>query len=171
MADKKQVPQDEMEHKMDEAVEASIDEARENAKEAKTQTDIEGPGEIYDFADIHFHCNQCGNDNKVAEALRGISFTVPAAENAEVKLECTKCGNEMKLYFVKSSKEVADRRRAEIAAEEEANKKQDDGISQENKEDESGQGTSDDTERTTEANKKTAESPVVADAVGQDVEA
>jgi rubredoxin len=136
----------------------------------------EGPGKIFDFADVHFYCNQCGTDNKVADALRGISFTVPAAEHADVKMECTNCGNLMKLYFVESSEEAKAKRKAEIEEMEKAdqaanNEIVNDGTSQENKEDESGQGSSDDSERTVEANKETAGDPVDADAVRQSVEA
>lgn len=140
--------------------------------EGQVQPEDEGPGKIFDFADVHFYCDKCKNDTKIAEGLRGISFTVGAAERTEVKFECSKCGNVMKMYFLESNEEVKEMRRAQLAEQEEAYKaEQENGTNQEDKEVESGQGSVDSAERPTETDEEGAGSPVSADAVGQDVEA
>lgn len=129
-----------------------------------------GPGVLFDFADVYFSCSVCGNDVKVAEALRGISFTVPAGEKTDVRMECTKCGSVLKLYFKEADEEAKEKRKAEIAEQEEQMKKEN-GTSQENSEEKPGQGASDDSERSAETDEQTAGDTASVDAAGQSVEA
>ena len=126
------------------------------------------PGKLFDFADVHFKCSHCGNDQVVAEALRGISFTVPAAEKAEVLLKCEKCGTSLKLYFTESSEEAKAMRKAEIAEQEKAMQN---GNDQENTEVEAGSGDTNDAERVAEPNEAGDGNPETADAPGQAVDA
>jgi len=146
----------------------------EEVKEQEPQTNVdEGPGKIFDFGDVYFYCSQCGNDSLVAEAMRGISYTVPAAERAEVKMECTNCGNIIKLYFKESSEEVKELRKAEIAAQQAAAEKENepnDGTSQEDKQEGSTQGDTSDSERIVETNEKTDGDSVSPDESGSELE-
>lgn len=133
----------------------------------------EGPGKVFDFGDIYFYCGACKADVKIAEALRGISYTVPAAEKAEVKMECTECGNMIKLYFKESSPEAAEARKLELEEREKAYKEAQasDGTSQENKQGEPTSGDVDDSERAVEANEEATVNPVGTDEAGPTVEA
>lgn len=133
----------------------------------------EGPGKVFDFGDIYFYCGACKADVKIAEALRGISYTVPAAEKAEVKMECTECGNMIKLYFKESSPEAAEARKLELEEREKAYKEAQasDGTSQEDKQGESISGDVDDSERAVEANEEAAGDTVGSDEAGSTMEA
>lgn len=150
---------------------AEVKPKEETIKE-ESQAEV-GPGKIFDFADVYFYCNACGTDNKIADALRGVSFTVPAAEKAEVKFECSNCKNMMKLHFIESSEEAKEKRRIEIAEQEAAHKaqKESNGTSQENTEVESGQAGADSTERPIESNEQADGNTADVDAVGSPVEA
>lgn len=146
----------------------SEDEAQDATPETPKEIEEEGPGKIFEFADIYFYCSKCGNDKKIAEGLKGISYTVGAAERSEVKMECTECGNVIKLYFKESSDEVKDVKRAELEA---RIKEEKNGTSQENTDEQPEQGVVADPERTTEANEEATGVTDQADAPGQDVEA
>ena len=154
----------------------------ESETDGKALTD-EGPGKMFEFGDIHFNCSVCGNDNKVAEAVRGISFTVPAAEKADVRMECTKCGSVLKLYFTESSEEAKDKRRIEVAEEEskqqaameqmQAEMEQqlkENGISQEDTKEESGSGSNSESTGTADANAEKEGPALTSDEDGQDMD-
>lgn len=145
-------------------------ETKEKVPMAEPQAD-QGPGKLFDFADVHFQCGKCGNDTLVAEAMRGISYAVPAAEHTEVKMECTECGNFIRLYFIESSEEAKEARKLEIAAQEAAQKENtpNDGISQEDRKEEPEQGDTPDSERAVETDEQADGDSVSSDAVGSEV--
>ncbi|HKL13121.1 MAG TPA: hypothetical protein VJ907_05895 [Halanaerobiales bacterium] len=149
------------------AVEAEEKTEAKEAPQTEAKEEPTGPGERYEFADVYFQCNQCGHENKLAEGLRGISYTVPAAENAEVSMECEACKAKLRLYFKESSEEVKELRRAELAEME----KQENGTTEDNTDKEAGSGSTEDTERSPESDSKGDDTGASTDGDGSELEA
>ena len=143
----------------------------------KLEEKADGPGKIFEFADVRFSCSVCGNDSLIANALRGVSFTVPAAENAEVRMECTECGAILKLSFKESGEEVIAAKKEEAKAQEAEmkaqmeKKEEDNGTDQESTDEAPTQGTADNTERPTKVDPEADGNPASVDGAGQAVEA
>lgn len=162
-----------------EASEQTTEKVAESTEETKgtsgkgNEPKSDGPGKIFEFADLFFHCNQCDTETKVGEGVQGIQFTVPAAERATVTFECSNCGNIMKLFFKVSSDEVIKAKRAELAAmraQQEELKKQD-GLNTENTEERPTEDTSDSIERDVEIDTEATGTATSVDGVGSTVEA
>ena len=67
--------------------------------------DIEGDSEevivpeIWDKADLMVICGKCGHEEKITEAIGGVTIFMATKSDSETKLVCSECDNRMTLGF------------------------------------------------------------------------
>lgn len=98
-------------------------------------TDLKGPEtrpdvpqkpepKFFDFGDVYFECNRCGNYECLNKGVKdGMQFVLPTSDQHEWRLVCGKCENMMRIFFKESDEETVKHAKEVIVAEEEAAKK------------------------------------------------
>ena len=93
---------------------------------------------FWEFGDVHFECNRCGNyqliDKGVPEG--GMQFVLPVSDQHEWRLVCGKCQNMMRIFYKESDEEtkVEGREKAKVEEENQRLKAEQDALDKANKE-------------------------------------
>jgi hypothetical protein len=55
--------------------------------------------EVWDKADLTVVCGKCGHEEKITEAIGGVTLFMATKSDSETKLVCSECDNRMTLTF------------------------------------------------------------------------
>jgi hypothetical protein len=73
----------------------------------------------FEFGDVHFECNRCGNYQLIDKGVKdGMQFVLPTSDQHEWRLVCGNCQNMMRIFFKESDEETVAAAKAKIAEEE-----------------------------------------------------
>ena len=92
----------------------------ENTKlEGAKMQETEQPKPVFfEFGDVYFECNRCGNYERIQTGIKdGMQFVLPTSDQHEWRLVCGKCKNMMRIFFKESDAETV--KEAKILLEEE----------------------------------------------------
>jgi hypothetical protein len=77
-----------------------VEEVLEGVDESPAEEPIKGEVAIeWDKADLVNVCGQCGHEEKITEAIGGVTLFMPTRSNVETRLVCSKCDTKMSLVF------------------------------------------------------------------------
>lgn len=109
---------------IDALLEAEVVEELLVAEDEESEKPQDSDVEKWDKADLIMVCGRCGTEEKVTEAIGGVTLFMPTTSQAETRLVCTKCGNMMSLSY-RNGAMMTDEEKAELKAkQEEAQKEQ-----------------------------------------------
>jgi len=78
----------------------------------------------FDFGDVFFECNRCGNYQRLGKGIHGgMQFVLPTSDSHEWRLVCGKCENMMRIFFKESDEETKVQAREELRVKEEEQRK------------------------------------------------
>ena len=140
---------------------------------------------FFEFGDVFFECNRCGNYERLQKGVKdGMQFVLPTSDQHEWRLVCGKCENMMRIFFKESDeatikdakeqiklKEEADKKKSEEEALEKAKKELEDEPKKKDKKKGSSKRSDSDSKRPDQSDGKGESSPDVTDQVGQELEA
>jgi len=79
---------------------------------------------FWEFGDVYFECNRCGNYECINQGVKdGMQFVLPISDQHEWRLVCGQCKNMMRIFWKESDEETVEKAKAEIAIQEEAERK------------------------------------------------
>ena len=130
------------------------------AEEKTIKSDKPEP-KFFEFGDVFFECNRCGNYERLQKGVKdGMQFVLPTSDQHEWRLVCGKCKNMMRIFFKESDEETveeakkiiaeqeaAEKKKAEEAALEKAKKEAEDESKKKDKKKRSSKGSDSDSER------------------------
>jgi hypothetical protein len=74
----------------------------------------------FEFGDVHFECNRCGNYQLIDKGVKdGMQFVLPTSDQHEWRLVCGNCQNMMRIFFKESDEATVAEAKEKIAKEEE----------------------------------------------------
>jgi hypothetical protein len=100
-----------------------------------SSTDLKGPEarpdvpqkpepKFFEFGDVYFQCNRCGNYERLNKGVKdGMQFVLPTSDQHEWRLVCGKCENMMRIFFKESDEDTIAEAKKKIEEEEAAAKK------------------------------------------------
>ena len=107
---------------IDALIEANIVEELLIPEDEKTEDKSEVDAEHYDKADLTMACGRCGAEEKIVEAIGGVSLFMPTTSEAKTMLVCRECGNRMSFIY-KNGAMMTDEEKAELKAKQEEEQK------------------------------------------------
>lgn len=149
------------------------------AEEKTIKSDKPEP-KFFEFGDVFFECNRCGNYERLQKGVKdGMQFVLPTSDQHEWRLVCGKCKNMMRIFFKESDEETveeakkiiaeqeeAERKKAEEAALEKAKKEAENEPKKKDKKKRSSKGSDSDSERGDQSNGEGESAPALVDQTG-----
>jgi len=146
-----------------------------NSDNPKTIKSDKPEPKFFEFGDVFFECNRCGNYERLNKGVKdGMQFVLPTSDQHEWRLVCGKCENMMRIFFKESDEDTVKEAKEKIKVQEDAErekakeealekaKKEDESKEKDTKE-ESTEGSDSDPERISESDGEGESPPAVTD--------
>ena len=98
-----------------------VEKEDEDADEVPGPSTQEEPTQ-WETAELTMICGRCGAEEKVAQAVGGVSLFMPTQSAIETVLACSECGNKMWLSY-RNGRDLTEEEKAKLKAQQEAQNK------------------------------------------------